>query len=221
MNPAISPRAILRWSWLLVLATAVGAASAYGLSALMPEQYEAESVVLVGSLTVTDPDEQFGYRQLADTYAGLVPTPLILDDVIVSLGLDERASDLSKRVTASTPGGRNIIGVRARAASAEDAAGLAQSVATRLVEVSAGTAADGEGLAVIIESAEVPPSPSAPSMTLNVMVGAALGLMAGLLMVYLALGRRAVPVPDERSWGAQAPRPQPAPRPPAPPLRRS
>jgi polysaccharide biosynthesis transport protein len=219
LKPGSILRAGLRWSWVVALATLIGAASAFGVSNWLPRVYEAETTLLVGSLTVTDPSEQLGYQQLAQTYASVVRTNLVLQAAIDRIGLDARAGDLRGSISADTPGARNLVIVRASAATAEDAAALAAAIGEEVAAISRIGAEPNGGLAVVIEAAEAPGSPASPRVTLNVAVGAALGLMAGLLLVYLMVSRR-----FERSvttsvpWGPHAA--QPPPRQPVPPPRR-
>ena len=183
--------ALLRRWWLLVLCGLVAAGVAYAASAAMPREYQAETVVLVGSLTTTDPVEHQGYRELAQTYALLVDTPLVLDPVSEQLGLDEgSAAALSDRIAARSTTGQSLIVITATAATAEDAALTARTVASTLTALSQGQGLGDSALATVVEEAQIPAGASSPRPALNTGVGAAVGVLLAAVVVLIWSERR-------------------------------
>ena len=155
---------LLRWSWLIVLCGAIAAAVAFGISMQLPEEYESESTLLVGSLTETGPSEQLGYQQLAGTYASLAETPLVLTTVADKLGLDTDLSRLREQVDAQHAEGQALIRIVATAPTAAEAAALAESVGETLSDLSVTPGLDTVPLATVVEEAALSEGPSAPSV---------------------------------------------------------
>lgn len=203
--------AVLRWWWLIIICAAVGATIGFVGSSLLPKQYSSESQILVGSLTVTDPTQQLGYQQLAQTYAALVYTPLVLQTVADELGFSGDFEDLKDMINARSITGQSILRLAATASTPEEAADMASAITAAIVDLSrtdveipAATPAPaatgqtiappistpvtvpGPALATVVEAATIPDRASFPSPLLNALVGAMIGTLVGFLLALAA-----------------------------------
>ena len=86
---------VRKWWWLLVLCTVLGAGSAYLVSISTEPTYEASSLLMIGS-SIEQVDPSTGdiqtSQKLALTYAELVTTRTILDEVVAKLDLPKTPS---------------------------------------------------------------------------------------------------------------------------------
>jgi len=187
----------VRWSWLIALCGVVAAALALVASSVLPREYESESMLIVGSITETNPTEQLGYQQLAQTYATLAETPIVLRPVAVELGFDLDLEELRENVSADTVTGQSLVRVAARGASPEDAQALAAAVTAQITQLSQTQVDPPENLAVVIEEATLADSASSPSTLVNLLIAAALGILVGVLLAFAfeAIRARRTPAP--------------------------
>jgi capsular polysaccharide biosynthesis protein len=133
-------RAILRRWWLVVGATVLAAALAYGVSLAIPAVYEARTSVMVGGAIQSSHvtlDQIEASQQLTMTYADLVQRQPVLEGVVESLDLRTTWQELGTRVRAELiPGNTELIEISARAGSPEDATAIAGAVADQLIALS-------------------------------------------------------------------------------------
>jgi capsular polysaccharide biosynthesis protein len=188
MDTAQATKAVLRYGWIVVILAVVAGVVAFFVSNTLPKQYSSQASVLVGSLTESDLQQQLGFQELAQTYASLADEPIVLAPVIVELGLDGSFDSVAARVSANTFVDGNVVRVVATAATPAEAAALAGAVAEGLVDL-AREAPLAPSLAQIVEPAAADDDPTSPSILINSIVAAALGLALGLLIA-LALGAR-------------------------------
>lgn len=202
---------VRRRMWLVVIATAVAAGAAFGLSTLLPKEYQAEAGILVGSLTDTSTDQLAAYRQQAQTYVAMATSGPLLDRVIARLELSEDAQAVAERLDVRTPAGQPIIRIKASSTTAAGAAQLANVVAD---EIRALTKVPGTvtNLATIFQPATEPDDPATPRVLLNTVIGAALGLAFGIgLALVLAnpAGNRLLSIRETNEEAPQAARGRP------------
>lgn len=125
-------------------------------------------------------------QNLMESFALLATTPTVLDPVIDELDLDTTSTRLANTLTASVPLNSFVIEVRATSADAQEAAAVADGVATELATVVqrlAPNSADG-GASVRLETvapAVVPNYPYEPNTRLEVMIWGAGGVVLGVL----------------------------------------
>lgn len=172
-----------RWKT-IALTTLVTTALALTAFFAIPNTYTSESELFVrasGSGTIAELQQGEVFAQArAQSYAGIVNTPLVLKPAIQKLRLDSSVEELSKNVSVSVRPATVIIAVSVDAPTAAEATRRAAAVGISLRErVSEldGTpdkSAPTVGLVVLTE-ATVPSSPSSPLLLLNL----AMGLMAG------------------------------------------
>jgi capsular polysaccharide biosynthesis protein len=201
-HDASLPGLVRRWWWLVAVTTLVAALGAFLVTTLMPKHYGAEARVLVGSLTNADYQQQLGYQQLAQTYASLASTPMVLESVAATLGED--AADLGARVDARRPPNESIILVQTQGDTADDAVALANAVADAITGLGV-VEAGGQGLAQVIQAAVRDDAPISPLPMVNVLVAAALGLLLGALVAWILDGRRERAPVVRDPWGLPRP----------------
>ncbi len=181
---------LVRKRWLLVVAAvALGAMVALVVSLVMPSVYTARSQVFVsvqGSDTTSDlfQGSNFTVRQVK-SYTELVTSPPVLQPVIDELGLSEDASELAEKVSAESPLDTVLINVTASDESPDQAAGIANAIASSLGQVVTELETPGDGGASPVQistvrTADIPDEPSSPNVKLNLALGVLVGLAVGL-----------------------------------------
>lgn len=180
---------VVRWSWLILTCAVIGGASAYAISAVVPKQYTASSIVLVGSLTETDLQQQLAFQQLARTYATLANTRPVVSSMTRTARLLDTDADPQDRVSARAVEGETIVEASGTSGDPQRAALLAEAIADDLVALST-AGPDGAPLVAVIKRPELPTAPSSPTTTLNVVVGVVLGGAVGLAVAVAADGWR-------------------------------
>ncbi|GAA1982791.1 Wzz/FepE/Etk N-terminal domain-containing protein [Microbacterium pumilum] len=188
-------RIFRRSLWLIILTTLVGGAIALLLAVNQRPVYAATGKMLFSPSTaaasstgeLVAANTVLGSR--ITTYMTLVNSPLILDPVIQSLGLDATAGQLSSSVAAATAGAPNIVAVTASSSDPASAAALANAVAESLAtqvtatETSPDAEATGPTLvATLVEPAAAPSAPSAPDIGLMLAIGLAIGFAIGVVI---------------------------------------
>ncbi|RFA08326.1 chromosome partitioning protein [Subtercola boreus] len=186
---------VVRKGWVIIVAiTLAGVAAASLISIAEVPKYLASSKVFVsaesaGSVSELSQGSSFTQNQVK-SYTDVVTTPAVLQPVIDQLGLDISAADLAKQVTASTAVGTVVVDISVTDESAQHAAEIAnaisstfETVVAKLVPVNASGASPVK--ISVLQQALVPTEPSSPNTRLNLVIGAALGLIAGLIVATL------------------------------------
>ncbi len=187
---------ILRAHWIVViLATVLGAAGAFGWSMLQPRVYTADST---GIVTAGAPDETTGgaliNNQLAQSrvksYLNLGSWRAVAEHAIDELGLDVSPESLVARVTVTNPVDTTALRVTATGPTPQEAQQLAEAwmkgMATEINVLEGGTATQPAQLRLVVgDSARLPTSPSSPNVRLNVMIGTLIGLALGIGYAFL------------------------------------
>lgn len=176
----------LRSSWPMILvSTLVGSLLALGLSAVTTPSYEATSQLFA---TVRAGEELLSggtfVQQRVKSYVEVLYSPDVLNPVIENLGLDTTTEDLAKKVSAKSPAGTVLLDITATDPSAQRAADISNSTArylareiVRLETTQTGT----QPVKVeLIRPALVPTDQVSPKTVLNILLGALLGLLAGM-----------------------------------------
>lgn len=176
---------IIRKYWvLLVAATLVGVGAGALASLLQTPTYSASTQVFVSvqaGETTLDLAQGNAYTlSRVTTYANLVDSQRVLDGVIESLSLDESYTELDDRVSATTVPETAIIQITATSDEPAEAAALADATAASLAATVDTIEARPESASPVqlsvVEQAAVPTSPVSPRTTVNVALGALVGL---------------------------------------------
>ncbi|WP_216851631.1 polysaccharide biosynthesis tyrosine autokinase [Herbiconiux sp. VKM Ac-2851] len=180
----------IRKGWIfIVIFTLLGVATAAVLSIVRTPEYQSTSKVFVsvqsmGSISDLTQGNSFLQNQV-QSYADVVNTPLVLQPVIDTLGLDMSVSDLSSTIVATSPSDTVIVEITAANPNPEDAARIANAVASSF-ESAVGNLVppNAEGVTpvkiTVLQAASVPALPSSPNVPLFVAVGTLVGLVIGL-----------------------------------------
>lgn len=193
MEPRTYVTAIAR-GWIIVLvATLLGAAAGFGLSALRPATYEASSSGILAVSNVESGSDLWQTSNaavvLAGSYADLATTPMVTQPAAEEVG-DITPAQLAGRITASAPLESVNIDITAADADPERAAHIANATATALQDAIAEVAPktpDNEPAVDlhITQEASAPSSPSGLSIGLLIAIGAVAGLGIGIIIALL------------------------------------
>lgn len=130
---------ILRWLWLLVLATVVAGLAAYWFGAQQPTDYEASARLIVGpGVDGLSPDlnDLRAGAQLMQTYSELATTRPVLQAVVDDVGLVTTPDILRRRVTVRTNDETQILSIIVRDEDPVRSAAIANSIANMLLRLS-------------------------------------------------------------------------------------
>lgn len=186
---------ILRRHWMTVVAcTLLGVLSAALLSLLIKPTYTASTqlfVAIQNAGTVTELQQGNSFSQArVQSYVKTATTPSVLQPVIDSLGLTTTPDELASQVRASADLNTVLINVAVEDESPSQAAAIAQAISSSLMQtIESLEAPEEKGPSPvrlsIVTPASVPLAPSDPNTPLNLLLGAALGLAAGLGLALL------------------------------------
>lgn len=189
--------ALLRRSWLLVLACTVLGGSVGALVALTtPTTYQSTAQLFVSvrnSGAAGDLAQSTNYaRQAVTSYVRVIPTAIVLEPAIDDLGLDVTVGELATKVSASAPLNTQLITISVVDANPSFASQLANAISDSFAtavatELEAPTAGETESKVRVeaISPAKVPTTPSSPNLRLDIALGLLVGLAAGVGLAVL------------------------------------
>lgn len=181
MRPGQFVRSLVRRWPSIIAVTLVGiGAAALGLHLATPH-YTAHADVLISPPTAKSTSDVSA--RTAGSYAHVLGGRSIAGKVVQSLGLTDSVGSVDRRLSAGVITGTSVLRVTARSDSAKEASRMAQGAADAfLVWLDA---QDSKLTAAIVEKATAPSSPSSPSQPWWLGIGAAVGLLLGLLLAAL------------------------------------
>ncbi|MEO5319280.1 polysaccharide biosynthesis tyrosine autokinase [Arthrobacter sp. CC3] len=186
---------ILRRDWMPIIALALAGLIASGvISILVKPTYTSTTQLFVaiqssGSVTELQQGNTFSQARV-QSYVKTVTTPLVLQPVIDSLGLDVTPQELANRVKSSGDVNTVFINISVSDVSPVQSAAIAQAVAESLVRTIdtlekptvGGTSPVNLS---VVTPATAPVEPSAPNTKLNLILGLLVGLVLGLATAVL------------------------------------
>ncbi|MHA7191245.1 Wzz/FepE/Etk N-terminal domain-containing protein [Arthrobacter sp. MDT2-16] len=187
---------IFRRRWMLILvATLCGVIAALAATALATPRFDAQATLFIradSEASSSFENSQF-VLQRVKSYPDLVYSPQVLTPVLQELDSSESLSELRERVSATNPAETVYVSVTGSAGTAEEAAVLANSVASNLRDVirqleGGDTARNAAVEAFVTVPAVAPASPAAPNGVLNVAIGLLAGLALGLIAALMVGG---------------------------------
>lgn len=181
--------------WKLIVALALaGGLVGFGLASLATPLYSSTAslfVTLSLSNTATDLAQGSTYtsRQMS-SFGELATSPVVLDPVIERLDLPSTATELAKSVTVSTPRDTVIIQISATSPSPQQAADLANAIATQtaatIEDYAPRTSAGRASIqAKPISTAAPAEFQTSPDKKLDALAGIVVGALLGVLGVFL------------------------------------
>lgn len=185
--------AVARSEWrVLVAAVLVGVVAAAGYAVLATRMFTATAEVLVvttGAQTANElvQSNDFSQSQIR-SYIAVASRPVVLQPVIEELDIEVTSTQLARQLSVSSPLNTTLISISATDESPEQAAAIANGVATRLASVVAEFVpkeADGTSRVRLepIREATPPTRPSSPNVRLSLALGVFGGLVAGVVLV--------------------------------------
>lgn len=130
---------IRRWIWLIALLTIVGAGTSYYLVSKQPKSYTAQVKLLVGptinDTTTMAASQQKGAPQVIQTYANLVTTRGILQQVIDELNLTISVNKLAGQITVTPNPDSQILTVAVQSSDQKEAIAEANALGQALVRL--------------------------------------------------------------------------------------
>jgi capsular exopolysaccharide synthesis family protein len=189
--------ALIRRSWLLILACTIIGGSVGAISAFpSPTLYQSSTQLYVSvrnSGAAWDLAQSTSYaRQAVTSYVRVIPTAIVLDPVIEDLGLEMTARGLAGQVSASAPLNTQLITATVTDENPSQAAQLANAIADSFatavsteLEAPTGTEAESKVRVETISAAKVPTQPSSPNIRLDLALGLLIGLAVGVGLAVL------------------------------------
>lgn len=187
---------LLRRNWALIVAcTMAGLALSALYSFSVTPTYTSQTRLFAAtqnSDSVADLQQGNSFTQArVQSYVETAGTPLVLQPVIDSLGLETTPAELASRIEASADLNTVLLTINATDTSPVQAAAIAQAVADSLVVAieDLETTSGGDSLVQlsVVTPATVPLSASAPNLQLNLALGFVIGLMGGLIGSFLRM----------------------------------
>lgn len=185
---------VLRRNWLVIMACTLlglGLSAIYSFS--VTPTYTSHTRLFAAtqaSDSISDLQQGNSFTQArVQSYVETATTPLVLDPVIESLGLQTTSAELAARIEASADLNTVLLTIHATDTSPVQAAAIAQAVADSLVvaieELETTSSGDSLVRLSVVTPATVPLSASTPNVELNLALGLVVGLMLGLLAALL------------------------------------
>jgi capsular polysaccharide biosynthesis protein len=198
----VNAREILRWLirrfGLVLLLTVLGGAAGAVYGAVKTPTYTAKAyVVAIGD--AADPNTALNFAQAYGRVATTGP-------VLVKAGALLGGTSGLDRVTASTSPDAPVIEIDATGPSAGHTAAVANAVGTALADYGSDRKADTHVSLALLAGATTPDKPTSPKPPLELLVGAAAGLLIGGLAVLAGAGRA-----ESRAAAEPAAGPEPGP----------
>lgn len=188
---------MLRRNWKVVTASVlIGIMVAAAFSLLAKPSYTARTQLFVaiqsaGSVAELQQGNTFTQARV-QSYVQTTRTPVVLQPVIDSLGLDMTPAELADYVNASADLKTVLITISASSSSPVEAAAIAQAVADSLISAVGNLETPDAGGASpiklsVVTPAVAPTSPSSPDTKSNLLIGLMVGLALGLVLAGLRM----------------------------------
>lgn len=178
---------ILKRLWIIILCIAIGSAGAYIISKFFLEkEYTASvSMYVTPNAKSTDSGDYLNYlsysQQIIDTYTHILKTKSFLKALAETSELEYSAKDLDKMIDVEVIQGTEIFSITVTSPSPDDSYKLANTAAQlapeKILEIKTAN------LVTVVDEALKPTSPSSPNAFINALIGFALGLGIGYLIV--------------------------------------
>ncbi|MBM7231145.1 polysaccharide biosynthesis tyrosine autokinase [Dietzia cinnamea] len=181
---------VLRARWIVIVAaTLIGGLLALGMSLLTPPSYQAKVQFYVtvagGDSAAAAYQGSLGAQQRVQSYAALVKSTDITQQVLDAAGADLTPSQVAGQTTATADAKTVLLNVAVTDSDPQRALQLAEGFSEVLPEaINRLETPDGGGPALakltVVNPPALPTSPIAPKTEQNVAIGLVLGLLAGI-----------------------------------------
>jgi capsular polysaccharide biosynthesis protein len=174
-----------RW-WVIALTLLAAAVGAFGVSKLLPDTYRSQAVYLAFA-NQADNGLNIVLRNSMNSYRELVMQPDVLDQISQSIGLDISGERWMRDVAIQPRPDEQKIVIEVDAPSLDQSMAMADAVGDRIVAEVNSINSRLEGTARInlqqIQRARL--IAIQPNTRINVLAGAFLGLIVGILLAYI------------------------------------
>jgi capsular polysaccharide biosynthesis protein len=177
-------RKLVRRFGLLLLLTLIGGTAGAVYGALKTPTYTAKAYVVA----IGDAGDPITALNFAPASGGVATTGPVLAKAGTLLGADQTGLD---QVTAATSPDAPVVEVTATGTSAAHTANVANAVANALATYGSARKAETKVSLALLAGATTPAKPSSPKPPMELLVGAAGGLLIGGLAVLAGVGRAA------------------------------
>jgi capsular polysaccharide biosynthesis protein len=178
-------RKLVRRFGLLLLLTLIGGTAGAVYGAVKTPTYTAKAYVVA----IGDAGDSITALNFAQAYGRVATTGPVLAKAGTLLGADRTGLDA---VTAATSPDAPVVEVTATGTSAVHTANVANAVANALADYGSSRKAETHVGLALLAGATTPAKPSSPKPPMELLVGAAGGLLIGGLAVLAGVGRAAV-----------------------------
>lgn len=179
-----------RWRWVAVPLLAC-IAIAFGYNETAPKVYVASTEIFVAIAGTDNSLQQLAQgnsftQARVQSYAEVATSPKVTQAVVDELHLGMSANSLSSKITAVAPANKVLIDLQVSDGDAGLAAALANAVSEQFALVveaieKADTSSASPVNLTVIKPATIPSAPSSPRVDINIILGAIVGLLLGLL----------------------------------------
>lgn len=175
-----------RWWWTLIVSAWIAGVAGYIVASGLPPTYESQAKVLVGPIN-TDSDTLRASSALVQTYAQVVTTDSVLQSALKENGLSMSLDDFRTATRATANDVTRILTIRVQAGDPNNAAKLANSLATELEQLTSQGVSRPEGLIQVVEFAQPSPAnePVAPQVSLITILAALAGIVMAIVIVLI------------------------------------
>jgi capsular exopolysaccharide synthesis family protein len=191
--------AFYRWRLVIIVLFILGVGAGAAYAALAPRTYSSDTIVFFSLAKSTSPGtlaQGSTYTQdVVKSYSQVVTTERVLDPVIQNLNLPLTTTQLARKVSVKTQPATVLATITVTDPDADQAARIANAVASQLgtaiFSLSAGGAGSASAIQVTtISSAQIPRLPASPNvplvLALGVVLGVGLAVAAPVLLELLA-----------------------------------
>lgn len=183
--------AFIKKIWLVLLLTAIGAVAALGYTLIFVKPlYKASALMYVNNSNVNNSNANYistteiqAAKSLVDTYAVILESPYVINEVTKLSGVDYSNEKMAKMVEAKAVNNTEIFSVTVTSTSPEEAEKLANLYAQVLPEKIT-SIVNGSDVKVV-DYAKVPTQRSSPSYSKNTLVGALLGFVVAAAIIVI------------------------------------
>lgn len=152
-------------------------------------KYEASSKVYIGKekfknvSTTYSNDEVTMYQKLIKTYGEIVKTKNLINKAIKNAGEDITVAEALSKIQAVAIADTQILQIKYTSSSREESYNMIYGLTEEFMKLSKSLYPNGN--VHIIEQPKVPESAVSPNKVINIIIGAMLGMMLGIGIVFL------------------------------------
>lgn len=182
---------IIKKRWLVIVlitifTTLISAVASYF---LIKPVYKADISVIIGNVQNKDESNKQNYndvlmyQRMVKSYSEIVKTRLVAEDVISSLNLDMKPSELISMVSVAPKGDTEFLNITVKAKDPVKAKDIANAYAKSLKKI--GSEKRSVDNVQLMDEAVLPTSPDSPKPMLNMAIAFFLGLMISVAVIFL------------------------------------